>query len=74
MPIYEYRCPDCDVTFSKMRSMSQADEPVECEDCHGKKATRLLSRIAAYRRGGNGTGGGSSCAGCSSSNCSSCRH
>lgn len=74
MPIYEYRCPDCGAIFIKMRPMSQADAPVECERCGKPNAQRLLSRIAAVRRG-DGAGvssAGGGCAGCSASSCSTC--
>lgn len=74
MPIYEYRCPDCGAVFTKMRPISQADAPAECEQCGKPNARRMLSRIAAVRRGdgaGTSTAGGG-CAGCSASNCSTC--
>lgn len=74
MPIYEYQCQECGAQFSKMRSMSQADAPLGCEACGGTHVQRLLSRIAAVRRSGNGGGsaGASGCAGCRASNCSTC--
>ncbi len=73
MPMYEYRCPDCGTVFTKMRPMSQADAPTECEQCGGRNAQRMLSRIAAVRRGdGAGTSSAGGCAGCSASNCSTC--
>lgn len=35
MPIYEYKCLDCDVHFEKMQRVS--DAPLEkCEKCGGK--------------------------------------
>lgn len=35
MPIYEYKCLDCDIHFEKMQKVS--DEPlVKCESCGGK--------------------------------------
>lgn len=74
MPIYEYRCPDCGAVFTKMRPISQADTPAGCEQCGKPNARRMLSRIAAVRRGdgaGTSTAGGG-CAGCSASNCSTC--
>ncbi len=73
MPVYEYRCPDCGAVFSKMRPMSQADAPVECERCGKRNARRMLSRIAPVRReDGAGASAGGGCAGCSSANCSTC--
>ena len=79
MPIYEYRCVDCQAEFTKLRSMSAADAPLECQACCGTHVQRKLSRIAAVHKSGNGDGGGASggsggCSGCGSKHCGSCRH
>lgn len=37
MPIYEYYCADCNFDFEVMRSVSQSDDPANCEKC-GKPA------------------------------------
>ena len=45
MPIYEYRCEDCQKQTSLfIRSISNPS-PVECRFCHGQRLTRLISRI-----------------------------
>ena len=53
MPIYEYRCDACDVTFERIRRASD-ETPVECPECH-EEARKLLSTFAA--RGDAGSGG-----------------
>jgi len=37
MPIYEYQCESCNVTFEKLLSISARDEPCEskCVECGG---------------------------------------
>ena len=45
MPIYEYYCAGCSLDFEVMRSVSQSDEPANCEKC-GKPAERQLSNFA----------------------------
>ena len=45
MPIYEYYCADCNFYFEIMRSVSQSDDPANCEKC-GKPAQRQLSNFA----------------------------
>ena len=45
MPIYEYYCADCNFDFEVMRSVSQLDDPANCEKC-GKQAQRQLSNFA----------------------------
>ena len=79
MPIYEYCCADCEKTFEKRRSMSQADAEIACPDCGGLHTRRGLSRFAAFSRGGGGSshavaGGGGGCDGCGSHSCGSCSH
>jgi putative FmdB family regulatory protein len=76
MPIYEYRCLDCDRTFDKLRSMSRADEPIACTYCEGLNTRRakVTPFMALSRSSGSGTsaavagtleGCHGSCAGCS---------
>lgn len=78
MPIYEYRCADCEQKFEKRRLMSQADDEIACPDCGSVHTSRGLSRFAAFSKGNGGTsvsvGGGSGCAGCGSHSCGSCGH
>ena len=45
MPIYEYYCSGCGIDFEVMRSVSQSDEPTNCEKC-GNPAERQLSNFA----------------------------
>ncbi|MBN2238829.1 MAG: zinc ribbon domain-containing protein [Dehalococcoidales bacterium] len=76
MPIYEYVCSSCNAKFELLRSMNKADEEVECPTCN-HHAERVLSRFACFSTDSSGmtsavSGGGSSCAGCSSGNCSTC--
>lgn len=35
MPIYEYRCENCDRKFTKILKMSEKDNFVDCEACGG---------------------------------------
>jgi len=51
MPIYEYRCDACDVTFERLRRASD-DSPVTCPECHDE-ARKLLSTFAAPSDGGS---------------------
>ena len=77
MPIYEYRCADCEQKFEKRRRMSQADDEIACPDCGSVHTNRGLSMFAAFSKG-NGQSvsvGGGGCGGCASHSCGSCgRH
>src|SRR5262245_33475340 len=57
MPIYEYRCADCERKVSVFfRSFSTVTDPV-CPRCGGARLTRLMSRVAVQRAGEADSGG-----------------
>lgn len=67
MPIYEYRCDACNVTFERIRRASD-DTPVECPECHDE-ARKLMSTFASRADGASSFpsfGGSSAPSGCSS--------
>jgi putative FmdB family regulatory protein len=79
MPIYEYHCDDCDRTFEKLRSMSQANAPAPCTYCGSLATSRAISLFAATSRSNSGetravSGTGSSCASCAATSCATCSH
>ena len=42
MPIYEYLCADCDVTFTAFKQISAFDQPAYCPTC-AKQANKIIS-------------------------------
>ena len=46
MPIYEYRCPQCQTEFELKRPFSQASEPAPCPKC-GTPGEKLVSVFAS---------------------------
>ena len=76
MPFYEYKCPHCDITFSKLRPFSQADAPAPCPECGGEDTKRAISLFSSFSKSSDGStraiGGGGGCAGCASHACGSC--
>ena len=76
MPIYEYKCPQCDTKFEKMRSFSQSDAESPCPNC-GTGGKKLVSAFASFSKGSDGNsapigGGAPSCSGCAATSCSTC--
>jgi putative FmdB family regulatory protein len=53
VPLYEYRCADCDTVFEQRRTMADADAGVRCPTGH-TRVKRLLSVFASSRSGGAG--------------------
>ena len=44
MPIFEYRCLDCENEFERI--VLRSSEEAECPSCHGMHAEKLLSAFA----------------------------
>ena len=51
MPIYEYRCLDCDHTFQLLQRVGASSEGVACPKCGGTHVERLLSCFASSSSG-----------------------
>jgi putative FmdB family regulatory protein len=51
MPLFEYRCTDCDHTFELLM---RADTTLECPACHGAHLEKQWSVFAAVSAPGNG--------------------
>ena len=65
MPIYEYRCNQCEREFERYVQTAQA--VVACPTCQSARVTRRLSVLGALRLGGTaaamGMSGGGGCCG-----------
>ncbi len=72
MPIYEYFCQDCHHKFETMRSMKDADAPINCDQCKSTNTIRMISLFSAQSGGKVIAGGSGGCTGCTSNSCSSC--
>ena len=70
MPVYEYRCPDCVLTYEQLVRLSEPSDQAPCPKCGGR-GKKLLSVFASPSRGsseaadpaGSGGGGGGCCGG-----------
>ncbi|MHB8573587.1 MAG: FmdB family zinc ribbon protein [Candidatus Dormibacteria bacterium] len=48
MPVYEYRCLDCDRVFENLsRTLDDGGPAAACPGCAGTKTTKLLSVFAS---------------------------
>jgi putative FmdB family regulatory protein len=46
MPLYEYRCADCDTTFEKFVRSMTAEVDFVCPKCHSGSVTKAFSTFA----------------------------
>lgn len=73
MPLYEYKCSDCETRFDALRSMADADAPIACPKCTSGNTRRAISLFAAIGSEGIIAGAGSSCGSCTpSASCATC--
>mgnify|MGYP001095599228 CR=1 FL=1 len=49
MPIYEYRCNQCNKEFSQLFLSSKEIEKVRCKFCNGRDLTKLLSSFSVHQ-------------------------
>ena len=77
MPIFEYKCNDCDKTFEAL--VLGSDTPA-CPECQSRNLVKQLS-LCGFVSKSSGPGGetqitssssSSACSGCSATSCSSC--
>ncbi len=68
MPIYEYKCRECELVFEVLkRSRLAEDEPERCPGCGGEETDKLYSSFAGMvpvaAGGGCPSAGSSGCGG-----------
>lgn len=56
MPLYEYRCLDCEQRFERLVRSAASTEGVECPSCGSTTVHRLPSTFAARFGGFGGAG------------------
>ena len=60
MPIFEYRCNDCDAVTEVLVRCSGDEDRVKCEECGSTKVEKMLSAAAVAVKNGP-AGGAASC-------------
>ncbi|MFQ6100049.1 MAG: zinc ribbon domain-containing protein [Anaerolineae bacterium] len=73
MPLYEYKCLDCETCFDALRAMTDADASIVCPKCGSEHTRRVISLFSAVGSEGVIAGAGSSCGSCTlSASCATC--
>lgn len=57
MPIYEFRCADCDAVTSHFTRKREVETSPACEKCGSARTTRMMSSFAATVAGGRAGSG-----------------
>lgn len=71
MPIYEYRCLDCQKKFEVLH-LNQEEKEIICPYCQSKNIKRIMSIFASSGFDDLLGTSGSGCSTCSGSSCSTC--
>ncbi|MGE3074243.1 MAG: FmdB family zinc ribbon protein [Dehalococcoidia bacterium] len=51
VPLYDYRCEPCDLTFEAARSFADSDVPAHCPMCDAIAARQLSVPMTTFTRG-----------------------
>lgn len=66
MPIYEYRCQDCNALFEALVTSSAATDDVTCEKCKSKRVKKTISASSFRINSGSSSIPSGALSGCSS--------
>lgn len=72
MPIYEYLCENCHQKFESLRSIKEADSPIQCHYCQSSDTHRVVSVFFAQSGGKVIASASSGCGSCAGGSCSTC--
>ena len=56
MPLYDYHCTECELTFEVSRSFADADVPAHCPMCDEPAKRQLSVPMATFTRGAAAAG------------------
>jgi putative FmdB family regulatory protein len=59
MPIFEYRCSDCNTKFEVLHKSHEKEEDIICPKCKSNKSKKLMSSFASSMDGNSSFSGGS---------------
>lgn len=48
MPLYDYKCKDCETTFEKSCKIVEMDEPKECPSCKSMNSEKFIGGAPAF--------------------------
>jgi putative FmdB family regulatory protein len=63
MPIYEYKCNDCEIFFEVLTFSASDADKIQCSECKSERVTKVIS-AGSFRLGSGTTLASSAPAGC----------
>lgn len=75
MPIFEYKCLQCQSEFEKL-VFGNSENGIVCPDCQSEDVEKLFSAFSGVSRSSDGSthSMSSGCSSCSASSCAGCKH
>ncbi|MEO0136277.1 MAG: zinc ribbon domain-containing protein [candidate division WOR-3 bacterium] len=75
MPVFEFRCCDCNFKFEELILKKSEIENIRCPQCSSKNIEKLFSIFGFGSKGTNGESIGpkSACSGCQRTTCAGCK-
>lgn len=64
MPIFEYKCNECNTTFEQLTKSSNSNEEIICPECHSSNNKKLFSAFSTTAVNSSFSGDG-----CANGNC-----
>jgi putative FmdB family regulatory protein len=72
MPLYEYKCEECEARFEQLRPLSAIDDPASCPAGHsGRRVISIFSAVCKDSAGEPNLIGGGCSGGCANCACGS---
>jgi putative FmdB family regulatory protein len=57
MPVFEYKCKDCETKYEVLHKSSEKQEDIYCPSCRSAKHVKLISSFSANVSGSSDFGG-----------------
>ena len=68
MPVYDYRCLDCDATYDVLHKVKEIKDDIVCPSCGSRNSKKLMS-VTAVSMGSGSPSSSSSGSSCDSGTC-----
>lgn len=57
MPIFEYKCEDCNSNYDVLHKSKENKDDIVCPSCNSRKYVKLMSSFSSVMSSGSSSGG-----------------